>query len=1036
MESRRERDTPTISDTEGTVVHPSTYTANGTNSHIEAIESTMLQRLRASEERYRSLIAATAQIVWTTGVNGRIIGDMSSWCRYTGQDPQTIDSDAIMAAIHPDDREQVRHIWLDAVKRKAYYETSYRLRRYDGVYRTFSARGVPVFGDDGSLQEWIGACTDITEQQHLEEHLRESERRFRLTFEQVAVGIAHVALDGRWLLVNQRLCDFFGYSHEELLTLSFQEVTYPDDLAEDMAQVERTLAGEIQEYTMEKRYIRKDGTILWGYLKVSLVRDSNGKPDYFISVIEDISARKKAEEERRQLLEREQAARTYAEAVFDTIADGIFVYDAQGNIIQGNATAREIFTPAFYDGYLLHQTDNRAQIMVMRDEHGNLLAHDQLPIVRILHGETLKDGQTMDVIMNRPDGVDIYLSVSGAPLYDAEQHIIGAVTVFRDVTERRKLEQSERVAAQAAAEHARRLEAIFAAITDIVGVYNNKGELIYLSPSSHETFASDLASDTYRDIPLEERLQRYQLRDEHGRPLPYEQWPQNRVLRGEVITGEQALDVLMHIADGRELQYSMTGAPMYDADGTISGAVLISRNVTARRQLEQRTHDALTGLLNMAESLVQLPGENEQQNNLYTLGQQLAQLMKNVLDCQRVGVQIVDAATRRILPVAVLGLSPEQEPDWWAEQEQQSSTLDDSPTPELVEQLRKGKVLSLNMQEPPFNNAPNPYNVQVMLVAPMCIKDQLVGLLTLDYDGKEHQYTENELALASAVGKLSALIFERERLLRERADAQGREVALREAKNRMEEFLGVASHELRTPMTTIKANIQLAQRRLNRFAHMLAADTHGTIEATQEMLSRAERQVNVLNRLVGDMLDISRIQRDKLQLHIRPESYDLTTLVYETVHEQRKTVPGRVIELELPNETLLIHADPDRISQVLSNYITNALKYSTPDAPILVQLTKEWSVGDTRSGEHTRATFARVSVTDHGPGLPPEEQQRIWEVFYQAEGIKVQSGSGVGLGLGLHISKTIIERHGGDVGVISHPSDGSTFWFTLPLASA
>lgn len=1034
MESRREHDTPTIS--ENLSAHlSSTHKANGTNPNVEAIETLMLQRLRASEERYRSLIAATAQIVWTTGVNGRVIGNMTSWCRYTGQDLPTLDNDDILAVIHPDDRERVHQIWLEAAKRKSYYETSYRLRRYDGVYRTFLVRGVPVFDDDGTLREWVGACTDITEQQLLEEHLRESERRFRLTFEQVAVGIAHVAPDGRWLLVNQRLCDFFGYSREELLALTFQDVTYADDLAEDMAQVERTLAGEIQEYTMEKRYIRKDGAIIWGHLKVSLVRDSNNKPDYFISVVEDINARKQAEEERIHLLERERAARTYAEAVFNTIADGIFIYDAQGNILQGNAAAREIFAPVLYDGYLLHQTNERAELMVMRDEQGNILQHEQLPIVRILRGETLKDEQTSDVIMSRPDGTDVYLSVSGAPLYDAAKCIIGAVTVFRDVTERRRLEQSEHAAALAAAEHARRLEAIFAAITDIVGVYNNNGKLVYVSPSAHETASPDLTSNAYLDTPLLERLQRYQLRDEYGQPLPYEQWPQNRVLRGEVITGEQAQDVIMQMAYGREMHYSMTGAPMYDADGAISGAVLISRNVTERRQLEQRTHEALTGLLNMAESLVQLPGENEQQNNLYTLGQQLALLMKNVLDCQRVGVQIVDAATRRVLPVAVLGLSPEQEPGWWAEQEQQASTLDDSPTPELIEQLRKGKVLALNMQEPPFRDMPNPYNIQVLLVAPMCIKEQLVGLLTLDYDAKEHQYTENEMALASAVGKLSALIFERERLLRERADAQGREVALREAKSRMEDFLGVASHELRTPMTTIKANIQLAQRRLTKLTHALPPNTLGNIEATQEMLSRAERQVNVLNRLVGDMLDISRIQRDKLQLHLRLESYDLTTLVYETVQEQRKAAPSRSIEMKIPDEALLIHADPDRIAQVLSNYITNALKYSTPDTSILVQLEKEWSEGDILSATHAGQAIARVTVIDHGPGLPPEEQERIWEVFYQAEGIKVQSGSGVGLGLGLHISKTIIERHNGCVGVISYPLDGSTFWFTLPLVT-
>jgi signal transduction histidine kinase len=116
-------------------------------------------------------------------------------------------------------------------------------------------------------------------------------------------------------------------------------------------------------------------------------------------------------------------------------------------------------------------------------------------------------------------------------------------------------------------------------------------------------------------------------------------------------------------------------------------------------------------------------------------------------------------------------------------------------------------------------------------------------------------------------------------------------------------------------------------------------------------------------------------------------------------------------------------ADADRIAQVVTNFLTNALKYSPADRPVAVGLCVEDGA-------------ARVWVRDQGPGLSAADQVLIWEPFYRAEGITPQSGSGAGLGLGLHISKTLVERHQGQIGVDSAPGQGSTFWFTLPVASS
>lgn len=150
----------------------------------------------------------------------------------------------------------------------------------------------------------------------------QSEQRFRATFEQAAVGIAHVGLDGRWLRVNHKLCVITGYTEEELLTRNRPSITYPDDMPDELNSMQQLLAGEVPSSTKEIRYVRKDSSLVWVNLTWSLTRTSTGEPDYFIEVIEDITERKEATE-RLRLFAR----------IFDTINEGVVVTDAEKNNI-------------------------------------------------------------------------------------------------------------------------------------------------------------------------------------------------------------------------------------------------------------------------------------------------------------------------------------------------------------------------------------------------------------------------------------------------------------------------------------------------------------------------------------------------------------------------------------------------------------------------------------------------------------------------------------------------------------------------------
>lgn len=914
-----------------------------------------------------------------------------------------------------------------------------------------------------------------TEESELERRLRESEERLHIMFEQANVGIAFADFHGQLQQMNQRYCEIVGYTHDELVGQNIDMITHPDDRAVNWAYLDALLHDNAPTSVIEKRYVRRDGTVVWASLTLSLMRDGQGKPINYMAVIQDISSRKAAEAERDTLLVLEREARAKAEAIaqqldiLQHITDTALAHLSLEDMLHELLIRVEDILHADTSAVLLPTDDG--QYLKVRAAHGledEIIAAIELPIgeghavavmpsleptiiddlsklaivstllrerVRSLvsvpllvagniigllavgtwqiHHFTQEDGLLLQRVADR-----MALAIDHLRLYEAERNARTEATI--------RAQQHELMASEAA-ERASQLEAIFMSMTDAITVYDKQGNLVYASAVAEELFPLTQQPDYYAR-PEHERVPQYGIRDEHGRPLTEEEWPYKRVLRGEVFKDTNALEVLIQDGKGHTRQFSISGSPMRAPSGAIIGGVLIAREVTGRRHLERRTHEALNGLLEMAESLVQV---TEGAEGLSVVGNHLAELTRHVLDCSRVGIQTVDAETEIMRPLAVVGLSAEQERAWWEEQRQQEQSLRDSPTPELVERLRSGEVLVVDMMQSPFNDVPNPYNIKIMLVAPMCVGDQLVGLLTLDYSGEKHKYTKSELALASAVAKLSALVLERQRLLRERAESAARELALRESNNRMEEFLGIASHELRTPLTTIKANVQLAQRRsraLIQKAEQLPGDANTKIAAVHDMLTRAERQIDVLNRLVGDLIDISRIQTGKLQLQLREEPCDLREIVRETVQEQRKATPDRTLIFQSAHaQPVPVIADPDRIMQVLTNYLTNAIKYSQVDKPVHISLDVQ------ADGAHP---VARVAVRDLGPGLSPEEQQRVWECFYQVEDIKVMSGSGVGLGLGLYISNMIIQRHHGEVGVESHRPGGSTFWFTLPLTSS
>ena len=257
--------------------------------------------LRAAENSYELAVSAARLPVWQYNVRSDSVTGNAYWHRTVGHElsdaevPHRVET--WLSDIHPDDAERNSKLLTpDATDDTGFYQSEFRIRLPSGEYKWLLDRGrVVERSADGAPIKAVGISLDIDAQKRMEFDLRESEQRFRGAFEFAAIGMALVAPDGRWLRVNRSLCGIVGYTAEELLATDFQSITHPQDLDTDVGQMRQMLDGALSHYDMEKRYIHKDGHIVWVLLSVSVVRGAAGQSMYFVSQIQDITERKLAE---------------------------------------------------------------------------------------------------------------------------------------------------------------------------------------------------------------------------------------------------------------------------------------------------------------------------------------------------------------------------------------------------------------------------------------------------------------------------------------------------------------------------------------------------------------------------------------------------------------------------------------------------------------------------------------------------------------------------------------------------------------------
>ncbi len=274
------------------------------------------QALRKSEERYRSLVEATAQIIWDTKAEGEFVTEQAGWSAFTGQTYEELKGWGWLNAVHPDDRSHTAQVWSAAVANRHLYQVEHRLRRYDGEYRYMSVRGVPVLEPDGSIREWLGVHTDITDRKRVEEALKESKHRYAQILDSVQDMIFCKAPGSVVVYANKAACQYYGMTVEQLRGITdvpFNKLDYTQQYLRDDLQVFTT--GQPLNISEEPN-IRADGETRFFHTIKTPIFDTNGNVVQIVGVSRDITERRQVQEALSDALASAEAARSELQRVF------------------------------------------------------------------------------------------------------------------------------------------------------------------------------------------------------------------------------------------------------------------------------------------------------------------------------------------------------------------------------------------------------------------------------------------------------------------------------------------------------------------------------------------------------------------------------------------------------------------------------------------------------------------------------------------------------------------------------------------------
>lgn len=907
----------------------------------EAEERTRQQ----NEALYRSILDSVSAVVYVKDLDGKYLLVNRHYGEILGVEPDGMIGRTDFDYFNPETADSFRRNDQEVLAQGRSLRVEEVAPHADGSH-TYVSLKFPLKTADGEIYALCGVSTDIEDRKRAERLLD----RYRLLSERTRDIVIFLRPDGSIVDANAAAVAAYGYSRDELLTMSLTDLRAPETLTELPGQ----LAAAADTGTrFESFHRRRDGSTFPVEVS-SRGADVGGEP-LLLSVVRDATDRRRAE---RQLV--------LSSRVLDSMAEGVSVTGSDGIIVYTNPAEDRIF--GYGPGELIgkHVSEQNAY---PPEENERIVGS----VIETLKSEGIWTG---DFLNRRKDGSPFTTAcrISALDLEGATYFIC----VQEDVTEARRAENE-----------LRRQRKLLSTVAD-----NADSALVMVDAQGKLTFVNPAFSRITGYQP-EEVLGRsvhetvhYQYPD--GRPFPVEECELDAAYRRNPASIKRREELFVR-KDGTTFPVVVTIAPLEENGATV-GCTAEFRDVTREKQAEAsliRNEHVSRFLADVSAALSELTDEEDALRRLAQFA------VPRFADwC---AIDLLEEQSLRRVAVA------HSDPDKLAlAQEYHDRFPPDKATSSSWRILRTGESQLVPQIEDAMLIASIEDQEQLGLLlklglrsyigVPLKVRDSMLGVLTFVSAESGRQFDEADLALAEDLAARAAVAVENVRLYED----------LREADRRKNDFLAMLGHELRNPLAPIRSGLDLLK---------LSGEE-------DEVVDLMSGQVDHLVRLVDDLLDVSRILRGRVEL--KRQVIDLQGILRRAIETIRPLFDAQRqrFVIDLPDEPARVDADPVRLTQIFTNLLHNASKYTEAGGSITLALE--------RSGRHVT-----VSVADTGIGIDPHLLPHVFELFVQSA--RTIDRSQGGLGIGLTLVKSLVEMHGGTVAARSEgPGRGSRFEVRLP----
>jgi PAS domain S-box-containing protein len=961
------------------------------------------EALRRSEAQYRGLIEHMPDGVFAHQ-GGRIVFANDAFVRLLGYDDQAaLIGRAVFELHHPDDHsavaDRIRAVLqtgLPAPPRES------RMIGRDGSFK--SVETVKLLAEFDGQASIVVIVRDLTGRKRAEETLRAVSAELRQTLHTAGTGLTHCSRDLRYLSVNPAYSGMVGLAVDQIAGMPIIDVLGQAAFEIIRPRIERVLSGERVEYEDE---LPLAGERKWIHADYTPERDASGKVVGWVASVTDISERKRVEQELK-------AANEFLDAIIENIPLMLFIKDSQSlRFVRLNRAAENLLgwpqqTLIGKNAYD-YWPNEQAEFFIEKDR------------------EALKSG-IVDIpeepIQTRYRGVRI-LHTKKVPILDPTGNPIYLLGISEDITERKRFEEEQQfladvnIALSSSLEYEQTLANLARLVVhnfadwSAVDVMDEEGQLIRLKVASADPTQAALCAALEqlprdRDLP---HLMRSVI--ECKRPVVVEQV----TLRYIESLGQGPGHLQALLATGVT---SFVAVPLL-MRGQAIGALFLGSSTLSRviGHDDLRLAEALADRAAMAIENARLYRASVHATKLQQILSEAGAALSASLDYQQTLATVAHLVVRDFADWCLVEVIDEREQmrrrkvvardpskaDLCATLEHMTidrerphliRSVFDTKQALLIEHVTPEQIESA-AQGPEHLQALRAMNPISVMALPLLRHGRLLGILAFVSSTESRRYGQSDLRLAEALAERAAIAIENARLYRASVHA----TQLRD------QVVGIVAHDLRNPLSSILLQISALKRQ--------GPEPERQSQKPMEIIERAAKH---MNRLIQDLLDVAVVEAG--QLTIQRARISAGGLIVEAVEMQEPIASSASLEIriEVGPAVAEVGGDRDRLLQVFENLIGNAIKFTEAGGRITV-------------GAATRDDDVVFWVADTGRGIPPENLPRIFDRFWQAT-----SAGRQGAGLGLAITKGIVEAHGGRIWVESTAGSGSTFFFTIPIATA